>query len=247
MLGAKERNASFIFARRSSNQVSSRRTSAVENMRGWVDSGPSASAPSPSLLQYADPTGEFPQCLPVFPASVRGGGRGYQNGGPPFATLSPRLSLAPAVERPLEQRRTSGGKELRPVAPLAFGVRAFSALPRHFFRSWTTDKASSGTGDSSSQEVSPGWGSSYRHPPRTEMPSGPVLLPSTPPFPPLVLRCSSGRTGGGNLRPASNSSIRRSGRESSCSTTRSSVSSIATRSTFFASQPLPPACFDLQW
>ena len=25
------------------------------------------------------------------------------------------------------------------------------------------------------------------------MPSGPVLLPSTPPFPPLVLRCSSGR------------------------------------------------------
>src|ERR1039458_10884524 len=25
--------------------------------------------------------------------SVRGGGRGYQNGGPPFANLSPRLSL----------------------------------------------------------------------------------------------------------------------------------------------------------
>src|ERR1035441_2876108 len=97
-------------------------------------------------------------------------------------------------ERPLEQRRTSGGKELRPVAPLAFGVRAFSALPRHFLRSWTTDEASSGTEDSSSQKVSPGWGSSYRHPPRAEMPSGPVLLPSTPPFPPLVLRCSSGRT-----------------------------------------------------
>src|ERR1035441_9741234 len=97
-------------------------------------------------------------------------------------------------ERPLEQRRTSGGKELQPVAPLAFGVRAFSALPRHFLRSWTTDEASSGTEDSSSQKVSPGWGSSYRHPPRAEMPSGPVLLPSTPPFPPLVLRCSSGRT-----------------------------------------------------
>src|ERR1017187_1702706 len=100
-------------------------------------------------------------------------------------------------ERPLEQRRTSGGKELQPVAPLAFGVRAFSALPRHFLRSWTTDEASSGTEDSSSQKVSPGWGSSYRHPPRAEMPSGPVLLPSTPPFPPLVLRCSSGRTAGG--------------------------------------------------
>src|ERR1017187_3138052 len=56
-------------------------------------------------------------------------------------------------ERPLEQRRTSGGKELRPVAPLAFGVRAFSALPRHFLRSWTTDEASSGTEDSSSQKV----------------------------------------------------------------------------------------------
>ena len=100
----------------------------------------------------------------------------------------------------MEQRRTSGGKELRPVAPLAFGVRAFSALPRHFFRSWTTDKASSGTGDSSSQEVSPGWGSSYRHPPRTEMPSGPVLLPSTPPFPPLVLRCSNGLSTAGARR-----------------------------------------------
>src|ERR1017187_8190188 len=112
--------------------------------------------------------------------------------------------IPPAVrhagcERPLEQRRTSGGKELRPVAPLALGVRAFSALPRHFLRSWTTDEASSGTEDSSSQKVSPGWGSSYRHPPRAEMPSGPVLLPSTPPFPPLVLRCSSGRTAGGSL------------------------------------------------
>src|ERR1022692_715808 len=51
-------------------------------------------------------------------------------------------------ERPLEQRRTSGGKELRPVA--AFGF----------------------------------W--------------GPSFLPSTPPFPPLVLRCSSGRTAGGS-------------------------------------------------
>src|ERR1017187_5491168 len=83
MLGAKERNASFIFARRSSNQVSSHRTSAVENMRGWVDSGPSASAPSPSLLQYADPTGEFPQCLPVFPARRRPAVRDrWSSGGP---------------------------------------------------------------------------------------------------------------------------------------------------------------------
>src|ERR1019366_4078069 len=40
---------------------------------------------------------------------------------------------------------------------------------------WTTDEASSGTEDSSSQKVSPGWGSSYRHPPRAEMPSGPVV------------------------------------------------------------------------
>src|ERR1035441_9418824 len=96
-------------------------------------------------------------------------------------------------ERPLEQRRTSGGKELQPVAPLAFGVRAFSALPRHFLRSWTTDEASRVTGAPSSKKVPRGWGSSYRPPPRAEMPSGPVLLPSTP-FPPLVLRCSSGRT-----------------------------------------------------
>src|ERR1035437_9300529 len=28
-----------------------------------------------------------------FPLAVRGGGRGYQNGGPRFANLSPRLSL----------------------------------------------------------------------------------------------------------------------------------------------------------
>jgi hypothetical protein len=113
----------------------------------------------------------------------------------PFRAVS---AVHAGCERPLEQRRTSGGKELRPVAPLALGVRAFSALPRHFLRSWTTDEASSGTEDSSSQKVSPGWGSSYRHPPRAEMPSGPVLLPSTPPFPPLVLRCSSGRTAGGS-------------------------------------------------
>ena len=29
---------------------------------------------------------------------------------------------------------------------------------RHFLRSWTTDEASSGTEDSSSHKVSPGWG-----------------------------------------------------------------------------------------
>ena len=76
---------------------------------------------------------------------------------------------------------------------MAAPPRRVTAWEAHFLRSWTTDEASSGTEDSSSQKVSPGWGSSYRHPPRTEMPSGPVLLPSTPPFPPLVLRCSSGR------------------------------------------------------
>ena len=80
---------------------------------------------------------------------------------------------------------------------MAAPPRRVTAWEAHFLRSWTTDEASSGTEDSSSQKVSPGWGSSYRHPPRTEMPSGPVLLPSTPPFPPLVLRCSSGRTAGG--------------------------------------------------
>src|ERR1035437_1261614 len=104
----------------------------------------------------------------------------------------------------VRDRWSSGGpaeeKSCDRWPPLAFGIRAFSALPRHFLRSWTTDEASSGTEDSSSQKVSPGWGSSYRHPPRTEMPSGPVLLPSTPPFPPLVLRCSSGRTAGGARR-----------------------------------------------
>src|ERR1039458_9313104 len=100
----------------------------------------------------------------------------------------------------VRDRWSSGGpaeeKSCDRWPPLAFGVRAFSALPRHFLRSWTTDEASSGTEDSSSQKVSPGLGSSYRHPPRAEMPSGPVLMPSTPPFPPLVLRCSSGRTAG---------------------------------------------------
>ena len=80
---------------------------------------------------------------------------------------------------------------------MAAPPRRVTAWEAHFLRSWTTDEASSGTEDSSSQKVSPGWGSSYRHPPRAEMPSGPVLLPSTPPFPPLVLRCSSGRTAGG--------------------------------------------------
>src|ERR1039458_3717116 len=113
----------------------------------------------------------------------------YAPDGP--GSANPLRRVVAGCERPLEQRRTSGGKELRPVAPLAFGVRAFSALPRHFLRSRTTDEASSGTEDSSSQKVSPGWGSSYRHPPRAEMPSGPVLLPSTPPFPPLVVRWSS--------------------------------------------------------
>src|ERR1039458_3306075 len=83
---------------------------------------------------------------------------------------------------------------------MAAPPRRVTAWEAHFLRSWTTDEASSGTEDSSSQKVSPGWGSSYRHPPRTEMPSGPVLLPSTPPFPPLVLRCSSGRTAGGARR-----------------------------------------------
>src|ERR1039457_4298499 len=89
-------------------------------------------------------------------------------------------------ERPLEQRRTSGGKELRPVAPLAFGVRAFSALPRHFLRSWTTDEASSGTEPPPPKRFPRVGGSSYRPPPRAEMPSGPVLLPSTSPFPPRL-------------------------------------------------------------
>src|ERR1039457_3930729 len=79
-----------------------------------------------------------------------GWGSSYRH--PPRAEM-PSGPVPRGCERPLEKRRTSGGKELRPVAPLAFGVRAFSALPRHFLRSWTTDEASSGTEDSSSQKV----------------------------------------------------------------------------------------------
>src|ERR1017187_7532704 len=35
----------------------------------------------------------YPRAFDLVLADVRGGGRGYQNGGPPFANLSPRLSL----------------------------------------------------------------------------------------------------------------------------------------------------------
>src|ERR1035437_4325006 len=75
-----------------------------------------------------------------------------------FGPLCKKISVN-GCERPLEQRRTSGGKELRPVA--AFGF----------------------------------W--------------GPIFLPSTPPFPPLVLRCSSGRTAGGHFVPESKSRVSR--------------------------------------
>jgi hypothetical protein len=38
MLGARELNDSFIFARRPSREVQSRRAGTVDSMRGWVDS-----------------------------------------------------------------------------------------------------------------------------------------------------------------------------------------------------------------
>jgi hypothetical protein len=85
-----------------------------------------------------------------------------------------QLALIICSARPLEQRRTSGGKELQPVVPFAFG----SELSQHScaisYPRGQRMRPAAVTEDSPSQKVSPSWGR------------------ATPPFPPLVLRCSSG-------------------------------------------------------
>src|ERR1022692_3668169 len=72
-------------------------------------------------------------------------------------TWNQKLLHHPHESTAVRDRWSSGGpaeeKSCDRWPPLAFGVRAFSALPRHFLRSWTPDEASSGTEDSSSQKV----------------------------------------------------------------------------------------------